>query len=369
MPDGTLLNLYGSSEVSADVACYHTRTTNSNRDIPVGRPLSNTQLYIIDSNLQLVPIGVPGEICVGGDSLALGYLNRPDLTAEQFIANPFNSDPRSRLYRTGDLARYLADGNIEFIGRVDNQVKIRGFRIELGEIESVVNRHPSVKDSVVVARVGDSLLEKQLVAYLVPNDLSSLSVPELRTFLRGKLPEYMVPSIFVPLEVLPLMPNGKIDRNALPAPDGARPDVDEGFVEPRTEIEALVAQVWSVILKLDKVGVFDNFFELGGHSLLATRVVTRLRSNFSIDLPLRKLFELPTVAALAAHVDILRRNQVGLSIPGIVPVLRRQPLPLSFSQRRLWFLHKLDPGLIAYNMPATFRIGGARSTSPSWSKP
>ena len=363
MPDGTLLNLYGSSEVSADVACYNTRTTNSNRDIPVGRPLSNTQLYIVDSNLQLVPIGIPGEICVGGDGLALGYLNRPDLTAEQFIANPFNSDPRSRLYRTGDLARYLADGNIEFIGRVDNQVKIRGFRIELGEIESVVNRHPSVKDSVVVARVGDSLLEKQLVAYLVPNDLSSLSVPELRTFLRGKLPEYMVPSIFVPLEVLPLMPNGKIDRNALPAPDGARPDVDEGFVEPRTEIEALVAQVWSVILKLDKVGVFDNFFELGGHSLLATRVVTRLRSNFSIDLPLRKLFELPTVAALAAHVDILRRNQVGLSIPGIVPVLRRQPLPLSFSQRRLWFLHKLDPGLIAYNMPATFRIGGALNIS------
>ena len=363
MPDGTLLNLYGSSEVSADVACYDTRTTNSNRDIPVGRPLSNTQLYIVDSNLQLVPIGVPGEICVGGDGLALGYLNRPDLTAEKFIANPFNSDPRSRLYRTGDLARYLADGNIEFIGRVDNQVKIRGFRIELGEIESVVNRHPSVKDSVVVARVGESLLEKQLVAYLVPNDLSSLSVPELRTFLRGKLPEYMVPSIFVPLEVLPLMPNGKIDRNALPAPDGARPDVDEGFVEPRTEIEALVAQVWSVILKLDKVGVFDNFFELGGHSLLATRVVTRLRSNFSIDLPLRKLFELPTVAALAAHVDILRRNQVGLSIPGIVPVLRRQPLPLSFSQRRLWFLHKLDPGLIAYNMPATFRIGGALNIS------
>lgn len=363
IPDSTLLNLYGSSEVSADVTCYDTRSTNLNRDIPVGRPLSNTQIYIVDSNLQPVPIGVPGELCVAGDGLALGYLNRPELTAEKFIFNPFSSDPRSRLYRTGDLARYRNDGNIEFIGRLDNQVKIRGYRIELGEVESALNEHSAVKDSVVVAQERESSSEKELVAYLVPIERSSLSVTELRSFLRGKLPEYMVPSIFVPLEVLPLMPNGKIDRNVLPAPDGARPDVDDGFVEPRTEIEELVTQVWREILKLDKIGVFDNFFELGGHSLLATRVVARLRSNFNIDLPLRKLFELPTVAALAAHIDILRYNQIGLSIPAIVPVPRRQHMPLSFSQRRLWFLHKLDPGLTAYNMPAVFRITGALNIS------
>ena len=307
-----------------------------------------------------MPVGVHGELYIGGDGLARGYLNRPELTAEKFVVNPFSSEPGARLYRTGDLARYLPDGNIEFLGRVDNQVKIRGYRIELGEIETVLNQHPSVKESVVIASSfppsrrlslpspvdgeGVSQSDRNLIAYLVPNTEKPLAT-ELRSFLKEKLPDYMIPSWFVFLDALPLTPNGKIDRNALPPPDGERPLLDQGFVEPRTEIEELVAQVWREVLKLEKIGVYDNFFELGGHSLLATRVVARLRSNFNVDLPLRKLFELPTVAGLAEHIDFLRRNQSGVSVPPIVPVPRDRPIPLSFSQRRLWFLQKLDPNL------------------------
>ena len=204
---------------------------------------------------------------------------------------------------------------------------------------------------------GVSQSDRNLIAYLVPNTEKPLAT-ELRSFLKEKLPDYMIPSWFVFLDALPLTPNGKIDRNALPPPDGERPLLDQGFVEPRTEIEELVAQVWREVLKLEKIGVYDNFFELGGHSLLATRVVARLRSNFNVDLPLRKLFELPTVAGLAEHIDFLRRNQSGVSVPPIVPVPRDRAIPLSFSQRRLWFLQKLDPNLTAYNIPATFRVTG-----------
>ena len=242
---------------------------------------------------------------------------------------------------------------------MDNQVKIRGYRIELGEIETVLNQHPGVKETVVVARARDSSEEEELVGYIVPNQDSVASASDLRSLLRQKLPDYMIPSAFVFLNELPLTPNGKVDRSQLPTPDDSRPSLDQGFVEPRSEIEELVAQVWREVLKAEKIGVYDNFFDLGGHSLLATRVVARLRTNFSIDLPLRKLFESPTVAALAEHIDFLRRHQSGVSVPPIVPVSRDRPMPLSSSQRRLWFLQKLDPGLIAYNIPATFRIIGA----------
>ena len=207
---------------------------------------------------------------------------------------------------------------------------------------------------------GVSESDRNLIAYLVPNTEKPLAT-ELRSFFKEKLPDYMIPSRFVFLDALPLTPNGKIDRNALPPPDGERPLLDQGFVEPRSEIEELVAQVWREVLKLEKIGVYDNFFELGGHSLLATRVVARLRSNFNVDLPLRKLFELPTVAGLAEHIDFLRRNQRGVSVPPIVPVPRDRAIPLSFSQRRLWFLHKLHPNLTAYNIPASFRVTGALS--------
>ncbi|MGH7826173.1 MAG: amino acid adenylation domain-containing protein, partial [Candidatus Binatia bacterium] len=373
---GEVWNLYGPTE--STIWSTMAKVEANDKPILMGRPIANTQIYIRDTYLQPVPIGIPGDLYIGGDGLARGYLNRPELTPGKFIPNPFSDNSNSRLYRTGDRAKYLADGNIEFLGRVDNQVKIRGYRIELGEIESVLNQHPAVRESVVVTRddvtekprASDNLESKtgtehsrsienpkSLVAYIVTVAVSP-SVTELQNFLKEKLPDYMIPSWFVFLDALPLTPNGKIDRNALPPPDGERPLLDRGFVEPRTEIEELVAQIWREVLELDKIGIHDNFFELGGHSLLATRVVARLRSNFFVDLPLRKLFELPNVAELAEHVDLLRRNQKGVNLPPVLPVTRDRSLPLSFSQRRLWFLHKLNPGLAAYNIPAVFEIKG-----------
>ncbi len=352
----SLWNLYGPTETTIWSAIA--KVEAGELPVLIGRPIANTEIYILDAYLQPVPIGVYGELYIGGDGLAPGYLNRPELASEKFVADPFSDNPNSRLYRTGDRARYWADGNIEFLGRVDDQVKVRGYRLEPGEIEAALNEHPRVKEAVVLARARDLSEEKELVGYIVPNQDSVPSVSDLRSLLRQKLPDYMIPSTFVFLNVLPLTPSGKVDRSKLPPPDGERPLLDQGFVEPRTEIEELVAQVWREVLKVEKIGVYDNFFELGGHSLLATRVLARLRSNFNVDLPLRKLFESPTVAGLAEHIDFLRRHQSGISVPPIVPVPRDRPIPLSFSQRRLWFLQKLDPGLIAYNIPATFRITG-----------
>ncbi|PYJ20098.1 MAG: non-ribosomal peptide synthetase, partial [Verrucomicrobia bacterium] len=357
LEDGaSLWNLYGPTETT--IWSSIAKVGPEKGPVPIGRPIANTQIYILDSHLQPVPLEVHGELYIGGDGLARGYLNRPELTAERFVVIPFSDQAGSRLYRTGDLARYRPDGEMEFIGRVDNQVKIRGYRVELGEIEATLNQHVAVKQCVVVARERESSEEKELVGYIVPNQGSVASVSDLRSLLRQKLPDYMIPSAFVFLNALPLTPNGKVDRSKLPPPGYSRPSLDQGFVEPRSEIEELVAQVWREVLKLDKIGVYDNFFELGGHSLLATRVVARLRTNFDIDLPLRKLFELPTVAALAEHVDFLRRNQSGVSVPPIMPVPRDGPLPLSFSQQRLWFLHKLNPEFTAYNIPAVFDIKG-----------
>ena len=350
----SLWNLYGPTETT--IWSTIAKIERDGSPVLIGRPIANTQIYILDSCLQPVPVGVHGELYIGGDGLARGYLNRPELTAEKFVVNPFSSQPGARLYRTGDRARYLPDGNIEFLGRIDNQVKIRGYRIELGEIETILNQHAAVKECAVVARERESSEEKELVGYIIPNQ-DSVASSDLRSLLRQKLPDYMIPSAFVFLNGLPLTPNGKVDRSKLP-PDDSRPSLDQGFVEPRSEIQELVAQVWREVLKLEKIGVQDNFFDLGGHSLLATRVVARLRTNFKIDLPLRKLFELPTVAALAEHVDFLSRSKSGVSVAPISPVSRDRPIPLSFSQHRLWFLHKLDPNLTAYNIPATFRIEG-----------
>jgi amino acid adenylation domain-containing protein len=358
LPDSILLNLYGSSEISADVTWSDMRDWHSGGPITIGRPIANTQIFVLDSQLQPVPIGVHGEIFVGGDGLARGYLNRAELTEEKFIPNPFNGQQGSHLYRTGDRGRFLADGTIEFLGRVDNQVKIRGYRIELGEIESTLNKNQGVRESVVVVRNRESRGEMDLVGYFVPRQESKLSVTELRSFLREKLPDYMIPSVLVVLDELPLMPNGKVDRNALPPADGKRPDIDQGFVAPRNELEELVAQVWLEVLELDKIGIRDNFFELGGHSLLATRIVARLCAKLSIDLSLRRLFEFPTVAVLAQHIDDLLHNQSGSVTPPIVPVRRDQLIPASFSQQRLWFLRQLDPDSTAYNISSIFSIRG-----------
>jgi amino acid adenylation domain-containing protein len=385
--DAELHNLYGPTEASIDVTSWACERRSNRRSVPIGRPIANTQIYILDSHMQPVPIGIPGDLYIGGDGLARGYLNRPELTAEKFVVNPISDHPQSRLYRTGDRARYLVDGNIEFLGRIDNQVKIRGYRIELGEIQAILNQHPAVKESVVIAssfppprrggiRVGvtpstNSVREeasqvagekvsesdRNLIAYLVSNT-EKPSATELRRFLKEKLPEYMVPSFFVELDAFPLTPNGKIDLSALPAPDGERSQLDQGFVEPRTEIEELIAQVWREILQLDKIGVHDNFFELGGHSLLATRVVARLRAKFNIDLPLQKLFELPTVAELAAHINFMLRSGSGVLSPPIMPAPRDQRNLPSIGQESLLFLNELIPNTHLFNIPAVYRLRG-----------
>ncbi len=287
-------DLYGPTETTT----YSTFALRSRHGpATIGHPIANTQVYILDPHLNPVPIGVPGELHIGGAGLARGYLNRPELTAEKFIANPFRDEPGSRLYKTGDLARYLADGNIEFLGRMDDQVKIRGFRIELGEIETVLNQYPDVKACAVLARE-DTPGDRRLIAYVVGHyDLAS---SKLRAFLNDKLPEYMLPATFVVLDKFPLTANGKLDRNALPAPECR---FEESFVVPRTPTEEKLAAIFVEVLKLEKIGIHDNFFELGGHSLLGMQVISRIRKTFNIQLPLRSLFEAPTVAVLAEVVE------------------------------------------------------------------
>jgi hypothetical protein len=256
---------------------------------------------VLDQYFQPVPVGVPGELHIAGVGLARGYLGRPEATAERFVPNPFSDEPGARLYRTGDVARFLADGNIEIVGRVDQQVKLRGFRIELGEIEAVLDQHPAVRDSVVVAQE-DAARGKRLVAYVVAHPGGAPSVSELRGFLGGRLPEYMLPAAFVTLDAVPLSPNGKVDRRALPAPDTDRPALGEAYLAPRSPIEEVLAGIWAEVLGLERVGVQDNFFELGGHSLLATQVLSRVRQSLQVELPLRRMFETPTIAGLAIAI-------------------------------------------------------------------
>ncbi|MFP2934802.1 phosphopantetheine-binding protein, partial [Pyxidicoccus sp. 3LG] len=268
--------------------------------------------------------------------LAWGYLGRPDLTAERFVPHPFATG--ERLYRTGDKVRWLADGTLEFFGRVDFQVKVRGFRIELGEMEAVLRLHSRVQEAIVVVRE-DSPGDKRLVAYAVAPDTDAA---DLKEFLRQKLPEYMVPSALVCLESLPLTPNGKVDRRALPAPELGGAEGDD-FAAPRTATEGVLAGIYSDVLGVERVGVNDDFFELGGHSLLATQVVSRIRTAFGLELALRELFESPTVAGLARQVDSTRLERQGLGIPALTPAPRTGELPLSFAQQRLWFIDQLEP--------------------------
>ena len=291
---------------------------------------------------------------IGGVGLARGYVGRPDLTAEKFIPDPVSGEPGARLYNTGDLARYLPDGNIEFLGRSDYQVKIRGFRIELGEIEATLGQHPAVRQSIVLVQEGSG--EKRLVAYVAAEAAGRPSANELRRFLKDKLPEHMVPAVFVMLDAFPLTANGKVDRRALPMPDGRRPELDEAFVACRTPTEELLAEIWSHVLGVERVGIYDNFFQLGGHSLLATQVVSRIREAFQVEIPLRSMFEAPTVAGLAENIDLSRG--AGLHAPPIVPVPRDGELPLSFAQQRLWFIDQLEPGNSVYNFPAAVRLKG-----------
>jgi len=299
-------NFYGPTEATVWAANNPITSTGSKGEsIPIGRPVADRQIYLLDENLQPVPVGVPGELHVGGADLARGYFKRPELTAERFIPDPFSNDPGARLYRTGDLARYLPDGNIEFLGRIDHQVKIRGFRVELGEVESVLGQHPSVRETVVTA-FEESTREKELVAYVISKQEPAPTTHELRSFLKEKLPDYMVPSAFVFLDSLPLTPNGKVDRGALPAPDQNRAALGQSYVAARTPIEEMLAKIWGEVLSLERVGIYDNFFNLGGHSLKATQVMSRLRQAFHVEIPLRNLFETPTVAGLAESLEAIR---------------------------------------------------------------
>jgi amino acid adenylation domain-containing protein len=302
---GQVWNLYGPTETTIWSTCY--QITGPEAQPLIGQPIANTQIYLLDAAQQRVPIGVPGEIYIGGDGVVRGYLNRPELTAERFIPNPLSADPQARLYRTGDLARYLPDGNLQYFQRLDNQVKVRGFRIELGEIEATMTQHPEVQEAVVAVRPAEGG-ENILVGYVVPRvpGAEAQVIPQLRQWLQGKLPEHMVPNLFVGLETLPLTPNGKIDRNALPQPEATRRDLLASYVAPRTPVEQQIADIWSQVLKLDQVGIHDNFFELGGYSLLAIQIVSRLRPTLQVEIPLPILFELPTVAALAERVETLR---------------------------------------------------------------
>jgi amino acid adenylation domain-containing protein len=348
-------DLYGPTETTT-YATVSLRTSDG--PATIGRPIANSRIYLLDTHLQPVPIGVPGEIHIGGAGVARGYLNRPNLTAEKFIPDPFGLDSNARMYRTGDLACYLADGNILFLGRVDNQVKIRGYRIELGEIEATLNRHPAIRNSVVVARDRHGLLNKDLVAYFVPRQDLVPTTPELRSFLKEKLPDYMLPSLFVSTDALPLIPNGKIDRQVLGLLDELPPALVSEFIEPRTEIEALVAQLWRLVLGLDRIGIHDNFFELGGHSLLATQIVAGLQEAFHKEIRLHVLFDAPTIAELATELERPSRAGHGPELPPIMPVPRVQSLPLSLNQEHLWYLDKMIPGTHLFNMPYVYRISG-----------
>jgi acyl carrier protein len=269
--------------------------------------------------MQPAPIGIAGELHLGGEGLARGYLNRPELTSEKFIANPFSDDPKARLYQTGDLARYLADGNIEFLGRIDHQVKIRGYRIELGEIETVLSEHRSVGESVVVARE-DEAGDKRLVAYVIAGENGGPGISELHEYLKGKLPDYMIPSAFVMMDELPLTPNGKVDRRALPGPERSRDEVEGEYQAARTPVEEMMVVIWAGILGIEQVGIHDNFFKLGGHSLIATRIVSRIRDAFGVELPLRTVFESPTVAGLAERVANANKEH-----RETIPEIRRLP--------------------------------------------
>ncbi|WP_442937951.1 amino acid adenylation domain-containing protein [Nostoc sp.] len=347
-------NAYGPTEASVCAAIA--KCTEDDNKISIGKAIANVQVYILDEYLQPVPIGVPGELHIGGTGLSRGYLNRPELTKEKFIPNPFKGAGESNLYKTGDLARYLPDGNIEYLGRIDNQVKIRGFRIELGEIKELLNQHGDVQTACVIARE-DHLGDKRLVAYVVGHKQHSPTISQLRSFLSSQLPQYMIPHAFVMLESLPLTPNGKVDRRALKAPD-SREGLEISFVAPRSPIEEILTQIWTQALKVDQVGIYNNFFELGGHSLLATQLVSRIRNIFKVELPLREFFARKTVAELAQVIRQLQQQNLELVSPPILPRAENAELPLSYAQQRLWFLDQFEPNSAIYNIPMALRLVG-----------
>lgn len=363
----TLINLYGPTEAAIDVTFWRCQSDSNLSIVPIGKPIANTQIYILDNHLNLMPIGAIGELHIGGIGLARGYLNQPQLTREKFIDNPFvSSEEKSQasnlcLYRTGDLARFLTDGNIQYLGRIDNQIKLRGYRIELGEIEALLNAYPGIKEAVV------NLQEKEgdvrLIAYLISSenevDLSVIAQTnkKINQYLTNILPDYMIPSAWVWLEKFPLTTSGKLDRKALPAPD-LNQRISENYNGPRNLIEEQLVTLWSQCLHVDKVSINDNFFLIGGYSLLAIKLIAEIRQTFGIELPLRCLFESPTISTLAERILEAQQQQAQYFKEIIPPVSRNQEIPLSLSQQRLWFLHQLLPNKSIYNIPLAMKLMG-----------
>jgi amino acid adenylation domain-containing protein len=350
------VHMFGQTE-TAGIVCLHEITAEeiaSSTDVnvvPVGRPIANTEIYILDHEQQPVAPGSVGELYIGGEGVGRGYLHRPDLTATKFIPHPFKSD--SRLYRSGDWARLRSDGQIECTGRHDSQIKIRGFRVELGEIQATLAAHPAVHENVIVASEGNGA-EKRLVAFV--KSAAPLTANSLRDYLSERLPDYMVPTSFVELNEFPLTPNGKVDRLALPEPPAVRPELTTPYRAPETAIEKSVAAIWSKVLRVDAPGVEDDFFHLGGHSLLAMQVIIRLNEELKISLPVKDIFEAPTIRGLAEKI---RTKSARVSLKEIHPADRNVPIPLSYAQQRLWFLSQLEPNSALYNISRAFRLEGA----------
>lgn len=359
-PGLRILNHYGPTETTVGVmTCPADRWANDPRlaSLPLGAPLANTRIHIVDEFSAQAPAGVAGELLVAGASVSRGYLERPDLTAERFLPDPFSARPGERLYKTGDLVRCLPNGAIRFEGRLDHQVKIRGFRVELGEIEACLRLDPAIRDVVALVRE-DEPGRLRLVAYVVPRRNADLDLRRTRDLLRQRLPEAMVPSALIFLEQLPLNANGKVDRNSLPAPEAVEAEPVHRFVAPRNLGEEMVAELWAEVLGLSSVGIYDGFFELGGHSLLATQLISRVRKVFEVELPLSALFDEPTVAALAVRIERARGADAERSVPVLERSNGEREIPLSYAQERLWFMSQLEPESSAYNVPRAVRMLG-----------
>lgn len=354
--DAGLYNHYGPTEGSIEATRWSCYSEDDMANAPIGMPITNISVYVVDEKINILPIGAAGELTIGRIAVARGYLNRPDLTAERFIPDPYDDTPGLRIYKTGDRAKYIDNGAIEFLGRIDGQVKIRGYRVELGEIQAILSEHEKVREALIVARegVGGS---KRLIAYLIPAEGKDLNEADLRRYLNCRLPEYMVPTHYFFLEELPLNPNGKVDYRALPDPNPASA-ADRLFVRPRNYTEVCMARIWSEVLDITPISVADNFFNLGGHSLLVTQVCSRIRQLLRAEIPLREVFLRPTVASLAEEVERLSRETRELSRPVLKVVPRNAPLPLSFAQTRMWFLHQLEPGIGLYSIAAAIRLNG-----------
>ncbi len=352
-PAVEIANVYGPTEATANAT---TATLTPGVPVTIGRPITPAYVRILGPGLQPVPFGAAGELHIGGTGVARGYLGRPDLTAAAFVPDPEGGEPGARLYATGDRVRYRPDGEIEFLGRFDHQVKLRGFRVELGEIETALEQHPGVRHGVL-AVVDDHAADKRLVAYVVPAEGAALRAADLRRFLSSRLPGHMVPAAFVLLDRLPLTPSGKLDRSALPVPPTDQPDADTAYEPPRPGAETALAEVWREVLRLPRVGRHDRFFEIGGYSLKAAQVISRLREVLGVSLPFRSFFSCPTLEGMATLVERLA-DGAAAPPPPIPRVARTEPLPLSFSQERVWFIRSLAPDSRAYNFHATFRLAG-----------